>query len=139
MKLKDKGRFAPPPRLPAHAQTVSEAVAALPDVHARTHWYLGDESVVDGADFYVGEDEIGHIHLDGEAHIAMSRALRAALTASGLAEPFRWSAAFVVFRIRRASDVARALSLFDIAHARRSGASEADLLTRVEALATRAA
>jgi len=54
-----KGRFAPPPKLKAAAQRVSEAVAAWQGVHARTHWLLGDEREVDGADFYLGENEVG--------------------------------------------------------------------------------
>ncbi len=41
----------PPPALPKHAQAVSNALAGWPEVHARTHWMLGDEREVDGADF----------------------------------------------------------------------------------------
>jgi hypothetical protein len=71
MNLAQKGHFAPPPTLaPPHAQALSQSLAAWPGVHARTHWFLGDESTVDGADFYVGDDELGHLHLDGEAHVA---------------------------------------------------------------------
>ncbi len=131
MKLAEKGRFAVPPPLPPHAQAVSEAIAAWPGVHARTHWLLGDEREVDGADFYLGEEELGHIHLDGEAHIAVSRALRAALIDAGLAHDFRWSSQFVVFRIQHAKDRARAEALFQLSYQRRQGASDAQLLRAI--------
>ncbi len=128
MKLAEKGRFAPPPALPRHAQAVASVVASWPAVHARTHWLLGDEREVDGADFYLGEEELGHIHLDGEAHIAVSKPLRAALIAAGLAKPFRWNGSFVVFRIESDADRAHAEALFELSYQRRRGASDAQLL-----------
>lgn len=131
MKLSQKGRFAAPPRLPEPAQSVSEALATWPDVHARTHWLLGDEQEIDGADFYVQEDEIGHIHLGGEAHIAVGQKLGAALIAAGRAKPFRYSDAFVVFSIRTERDVQAALALFELAYDRRRGASDRALIARV--------
>lgn len=131
MKLSAKGRYAPPPTLPKHAQTVSEALASWHGVLARTHWFLGDDSQVDGADFYVDEDELGHLHLDGEAHIAVSAALREALISAGLAKSFRWSPKFVVFQIRAAKDVAPAKQLFELAYDRLRGTPESDLLARV--------
>ena len=131
MKLAEKGRFAPPPPLPKHAQTVADALASWPDVHPRTHWLLGDEQVVDGADFYLHDDELGHLHLDGEAHIAVSKHLRKALIASGLAAPFEWSRAFVVRQVRRASDVEPATFLFRLAYDRRRGVTEKELLDRI--------
>ena len=131
MKLSSKGRFAAPPRLPESAQSVSEALASWPDVHARTHWLLGDEQEVDGADFYVGEDEIGHIHLGGEAHVAVGKKLAAALIAAGRAKPFRWSDEFVVFSIRSKRDVHTALALFQLAYDRRRGTPMRDLIAQV--------
>ncbi len=138
MKLSAKGRHAPPPTLPKHAQTVSEALATWRGVWARTHWFLGDESQVDGADFYLGEDELGHLHLDGEAHIAVSAPLRDALILEGLAKPFRWSPSFVVFQVQTAKDVAPAKRLFELAYDRLRGTSEHELLARVASTLTRA-
>jgi hypothetical protein len=67
------GSFVPPPTLsPKHAQALSETLASWALVHARTHWLLGDESVADGADFYLGDEELGHLHLDGEAGALMT-------------------------------------------------------------------
>ena len=131
MKLSEKGRFSTPPSLPQHAEIVSKTLASWPGVHARTHWLLGDETVVDGADFYVGDDEIGHLHLEGQAHVATGVALRRSVVAAQLAEPFRWSAKFVVHDIVRASDVEHALWLFRLAYDRAQGVSDEELITRV--------
>ena len=134
MKLSAKGRYAAPPALPTHAQSVSEALARWPDVHPRTHWLLGDESQVDGADFYVGEEEMGHLHLDGDAHIAVTKALRDTLVAVGAAMPFRWSPKFVVFRVRTAEGAAHALRLFALAYDQLRATPEPELLIRARAL-----
>jgi hypothetical protein len=135
MKLAEKGRYAPPPRLPVHAQAVSQALAKWPGVHARTHWLLGNENEIDGADFYVGERELGHIHLQGEAHIAVPAAVRNALIANGLAAPFHWNQGFVVYQIASAADVAPAKALFQLAYDRLQGVSSADLVARCKSLA----
>lgn len=134
MKLAEKGHYEPPPSLPRHAQAVSRALATWPDVHARTHWLLGDETEVDGADFYVGEGELGHIHLQGEAHIAVPPAVRKALIKAGLAAPFRWSESFVVFQITSSADVGLAQSLFRLAYDRLKGMSSAELVARCATL-----
>lgn len=133
MKLAEKGRFAPPPPLPAQAQQVSLALAGWEGVEARTHWQLGDESIVDGADFYVGESELGHLHLDGTAHVAAARPVRDALIAAGLAAPFRWSAEFVVVPVKRAADVARALWVFELRYDALRGADTKVLAARIAA------
>lgn len=133
MKLSEKGRFAPPPSLPKVAQRVSETVGAWDGVHARTHWLLGDENEVDGADFYLGDEELGHIHLDGEAHVFLPRTIVASLVAAGLGRPFRWSANVVVFAIDRAKDAEHALWLFQLSYDRRRGATTGELGARVAA------
>jgi hypothetical protein len=131
MKLSEKGRFSPPPVLPPHAQVVSTTLASWADVHARTHWLLGDETRVDGADFYVEDEEIGHLHLDGQAHVATGLVLRKAIVAAELAAPFRWSSKFVVHDVARGADVAQALWLFRLAYDRALGVTDEELITRV--------
>ena len=132
MKLVEKGRFQPPPVLtgPA-AQTVSETVGAWPDVHARTHWRLGDDQQIDGADFYVGEEELGHIHLYAEAHVIQPLPLAEALVEAKLALPFRWSRNVVVFGINGPSDIAHALWLFRLNYDCLKGTPTSELLARV--------
>src|SRR5262245_20981219 len=95
MKLSDKGEIRPPPVLKGPAQLVAAKVQRWPKIVAATHWQFDDPSQVDGADFYVGARELGHIHLDGEIHLGTSRVLRAELLARGLAEPLEWNSAWV--------------------------------------------
>ena len=133
MKLSEKGRFSPPPALPKHAEVVSKTLASWADVHARTHWLLGDQNEVDGADFYVGEEELGHLHLEGQAHVATGPVLGKALVAAKLAAPFRWSSKFVVHDVARAADVAHALWLFRLAYDRAKGTTDDELVKRAHA------
>ena len=60
-------------------QALSVEVQSWPGVIAATHWHFNRPNEVNGADFYVGTDELGHIHLDGEVHLATSIELREAL------------------------------------------------------------
>ena len=62
------GDFLRGARLKGPAQSVSAEIQSWPGIIAATHWFLYDRTQVDGADFYVGEKELGHIHLDGELH-----------------------------------------------------------------------
>ena len=112
MKLADKGPIEPPPVLKGAAQLVSQDIQSWPGIVAATHWFLYDRTQVDGADFYVGERELGHIHLDGEIHLGATRTLAAMLIEHGLADPFEWSDAWVQYPIRKKADVDHALWLF---------------------------
>jgi len=131
MSRTDKGRVAPPPVLEAAAQRVADAVAALPGVVAQAHWEIGSQTEVNGVDFYVGEHEVGHIHLDGEAHIAIGAALGKALIERKLATRFRWSSEFVVVDT---ADHARALAIFGLRHAQIDGVATRELRARIAAL-----
>ena len=133
MKLSEKGRYAPPPSLEPAAQQVSETLAAWPGVHARAHWLLGDERTIDGADFYYGEDELGHIHLDSQAHVMHPKRVVEALIQAGLGRRFQFSGEVVVFDVRRQSDVAQALWLFQLSYDRCRGSKTAELLARITA------
>jgi hypothetical protein len=86
-----KGSLAPAPALDGPFQEVADAVAAWPEVAATTHWHLRDRDRVDGIDFYVGPNELGHIHLDGSIHLATTPELGAKLVAEGLGRPFPWA------------------------------------------------
>jgi hypothetical protein len=90
MKLADKGPIKPPPVLKGPAQLVSQEIQSWPGIVAATHWFLYDQTQVDGVDFYVGDRELGHIHLDGEIHLGTTRPLGAMLIEHGLADPFEW-------------------------------------------------
>src|SRR5215510_5901876 len=128
MSRKAKGRVAAPPRLDGAAQTVSKKVAMLPGVIAQAHWEIGSQSEVNGTDFYVGEDELGHIHLDGEAHIPVGRKLADVLIRARLARRFRWSPEFVALDTE---DVAHAAWVFGLRRAQIDGVAHAELCEHV--------
>ncbi len=132
MKLKDKGPVIAPPVLAGWAQSVSLEIQSWPDIVCATHWLFGNPTVVDGTDFYVGETELGHIHLGGEIHLVLSKALKKAVIDAGFAQPFRWDANFVQFPIDSRHSAQHALWLFRLAYDRINGVSESDLLNAIE-------
>lgn len=106
-----KGPIAPPPPLAGKLKAVADAVAAWPDVEATVHWRFDQPNRVDGVDFYVGSDELGHIHLDGSIHLATPPWLGSELVAEGLGKPFVWAHGWTVASIRRLG-VDRSVALF---------------------------
>jgi hypothetical protein len=131
MKLADKGLIKPPPVLKGSAQLVSLEIQSWPGIVAATHWFLYDQTQVDGADFYVGDRELGHIHLDGEIHLGTTRTLGAMLIEHGLADPFEWHDAWVQYPIRKKADVDHAVWLFRLGYDRLAGTGIAMLRRRV--------
>ena len=114
LKLESKGPVVPPPVLAEPMQSVSAEIPTWPGIIAATHWQLYRPTEVDGADFYVGEAELGHIHLDGEVHLATSLEQRRTLVAAGLARPFPYYESWVETSIKSTDDAARALRLFKL-------------------------
>ncbi len=106
-----KGPVAPPPTLDGARGIVADAVTGWAGVIATVHWDLYEPTRVDGIDFYVGERELGHIHLDGELHLATDPSLGADLVAAGLARPFRYARGWVCEKIDRIGS-ASAIALF---------------------------
>lgn len=132
MTRTEKGRVAPAPVLEAAAQAVADEIAALPAVTVQAHWEIGSQTRVDGTDFYVGEHELGHIHLDGEAHIPVGAALADVLIAARLARPFRWSRAFVVVDT---ADREATLRVFRLRRAQIAGEGDAALCAQIATVA----
>ena len=122
LPLNAKGRFAPPPVLKGPAGRVALEIATWPKVISATHWRLGQPGVVDGADFYVGEQELGHIHLDGEVHLATSLELRKTFLAKKQARPFPYYASWVEASIETEAEADHALWLFKVNYTRLMGA-----------------
>ena len=123
-----KGRVAPPPRLGRAAQKVADGVAELPGVTVQAHWEIGSQTDVNGTDFYVGQEELGHIHLDGEAHVPVGRALADALISAKLAQRFPWSRDFVVVDT---DDAAHALWVFGLRRAQIDGVTASELRAQI--------
>jgi luciferase-like monooxygenase len=131
MQLESKGKIRPPPRLKGPAQSVSLEIQSWPGIIAATHWFLYDRTQVDGADFYVGEKELGHIHLDGELHLCFTVGLRRRLVEAGLAEALPWAADCVQAQISSRRDARSALWLFRLAYDRLTGTPIPDLRRRI--------
>lgn len=132
MPLKAKGPVRPPPRLEGPAGRVAAAVAAWPGVIAAAHWHRNRRREVDGVDHYVGEAELGHLHLDGELHLATTRRLRERLVARGLARPFRWYPSWVDAPIRSEADADRALWLLELNDRRLCGVAEDERIDEID-------
>ena len=107
----EKGPVAPPPRLDGPLGTVADAVRGWAGVIATVHWDLLRSTRVDGIDFYLGEEELGHLHLDGSVHLATSPTLGRALIAECAAHPFRYQQGWVCETVRRIGPDA-AIALF---------------------------
>lgn len=129
MSRAEKGRVAAPPALKGAANRVATAAGKLAGVVAQAHWQIGSQTIVDGVDFYVGEEELGHIHLDGEAHVPIGARLAKRLIAAGLASAFPWAGDFVV---ADTADVATSIWLFELRRAQIAGASEATLRATID-------
>jgi hypothetical protein len=131
MKLADKGPIVAAPVLKGWAQKVSLELQSWPGIVSATHWLLDDPTQVDGADFYVGERELGHIHLDGEIHLGLTRSLRKALIDAEHAEPFRWAEDWVQFSIKNKGSAQHGLWLFRLGYDRLNGATAGELKRRI--------
>ncbi len=131
MRLEAKGPVVPAPILRGPLQSISATIQSWPGVIAATHWHLSRREDVDGADFYVGEHELGHLHLDGEAHIATDATLRRALLAQGLARPFPYYASWVESTVSTARDAEHAIWLFRLNYDRLCGVGIDDLVQRI--------
>lgn len=99
LKRSDKGPLAPAPVLAGSLGEVAQVISAWPDVLATSHWDLNDQTCLDGIDFYVADQELGHIHLDGSLHLATSPELGAAMIAQGLARRFPYASGWVCEKI----------------------------------------
>lgn len=133
MKLEEEGPIKPAPLLAGPGQKTAEAIQSWPAIISATHWDLYNRSRVDGADFYVNEAELGHIHLDGEVHLATTKTLGLPLLQRGLASRFPYSAYgdWVLFTIRTEADADYATWLFRLNYDRLRGESIDALTERI--------
>ena len=131
MRLESKGEIRPPPTLKGPAQSVSLEIQSWPGIIAASHWFLFDRTRVDGADFYVGEEELGHIHLDGELHLGLTVGLRERLIEAGLAEPLPWAEDWIQAPICNPQDARTAVWLFRLGYDRLMGTPISELRRRI--------
>ncbi|RFP64973.1 hypothetical protein D0N36_11595 [Hymenobacter lapidiphilus] len=137
MKLAAKGPLQPPPVLSGPGQQTAEIIQSWPAIIAATHWDFYHRTRVDGADFYVGEAELGHIHLNGEVHLAATPALGLPLLKQHLASPLPYGQGpgdWVSFMIRTAADADHATWLFRLNYDRLRGTAVDVLIERLRAV-----
>jgi len=111
MARADKGPVKPPPVLDGPLGTVANEIAGWTGIISTAHWDLFDMTRVDGVDFYCGERELGHIHLDGSVHIATNPDLGRTLVDEGLCRPFPYQHGWVHEQVHRIGPSA-AIALF---------------------------
>ncbi len=134
MTLEEKGLIIPPPIMTTYPQMVSNAIQKWENVIAATHWDLYDNTKVDGADFYIGKNEIGHIHLDGSVHLATINELKIPLLKNNLAQKFPYGGKYedwVLFKIASESDAKHAIWLFQLNYERLIGVSIETLISKI--------
>lgn len=131
MRLEDKGPILPPPVLSKYPQMVSEEIQKWSNIISATHWDLYDRTKVDGADFYVGKKELGHIHLDGWVHLATNKELSQAILKNKLAEKFPYAQNWVMFSITKKQDVKKAILLFQLNYDRLNGEPIDTLISKI--------
>ena len=95
MPRSKKGPVIPPPALSGVLAAVAEEITLWPGVIATGHWTFYKPRRIDGIDFYIGDEELGHIHLDGDLHLATSPSLAKAMIKEGLAKPFQYQEGWV--------------------------------------------
>ena len=131
MRLESKGEIRPPPKLKGPAQSVSLEIQSWPGIIAASHWFLYDRTQVDGADFYVGENELGHIHLGGELHLGLTVGLRRQLIEAGLAEALPWAEDWIQAPISNPKEARTAQWLFRLGYDRLMGTPIPELHQRI--------
>lgn len=121
MKLKAKGKIIPPPELSKYSEIVSKKIQQWPEIISATHWEIWDNNKPNGADFYFGEEELGHIHLDDWLHIPSTKEFSKALIAEGLAQKFIYAANWIQFKIVDEQSADHATWLFKLHYDKLNG------------------
>jgi len=135
MTLEEKGNFAPPPIMTTYPQLVSDAIQQWENIIAATHWDLYDNNKVDRADFYVGKNELGHIHLNDSVHLAPIKELKTPLHKNNLAQKFPFSGEYegwVQLKITSDIDAIQAIWLFQLNYDRLMGVETDTLNSKIE-------
>ena len=131
MKLEEKGKIVPPPVLSKYLEIVSKEIQQWLGIISATHWEIHDRNKPNGADFYVGEQELGHIHLDGSLHIPSTSKFSQALIKAGLAQKFPYAENWVQFNISDDKSAAQAIWLFKLHYDYLGGVDAATLMQAI--------
>lgn len=131
MKLEEKGNIIPPPVLSKYSEIVSKEIQQWEGIISATHWEIWNNNKPNGADFYVGELELGHIHLDGMLHIASTKEFSQALIKAGLAQKFPYGENWVQSKISDEKSGTHAIWLFKLHYDKLCGADISQLFQTI--------
>ncbi len=131
MKLEEKGNIIPPPVLSKYPEIVSKEIRQWPVIISATHWEIRNGNKANGADFYVGELELGHIHLDGSMHVPSTKQFCQALIKAGLAQKFPYAENWVQFNITDKKTALHGTWLFKLHYDHLNGADAAELMQAI--------
>lgn len=131
MKLEEKGKIIPPPVLSKYLEIVSKEIQQWQGIISATHWEIHDRNKPNGADFYIGKEELGHIHLDGSLHIPSTSKFSQALIKAGLAQKFPYAENWVQFNISNDKSAAQAIWLFKLHYDYLGGVDAATLMQAI--------
>jgi hypothetical protein len=131
MTLEEKGKIIPPPVLSKYSEIVSKEIQQWEGIISATHWEIWNRNQPNGADFYVGELELGHIHLDGSLHIPSTKEFAQALIKAGLAQKFPYGENWIQFKISDQESVKQAIWLFKLHYDQLLGADKLILIKAI--------
>lgn len=131
MQLRNEGVIQAAPALRGKAQELSLELQRWEGMQAVTHWQLGNSEKVDGTEFHVDDKELGHIHLNGELHLLLTKRLSKVLIQDGFAEKFPLGAEWVQASVTTEGERERARWLFRLGYDHLRAVDEEILLERV--------
>lgn len=131
MTLEEKGNFMPPPILSQYPELVSKEIQQWENIISATHWEIHNNNKANGADFYVGPAELGHIHLDGMLHLPSTKELSKMLIQAKIAEKFIYAQHWVQFKIYNQASAKQAIWIFRLHYDRICGTDDAQIMQRI--------
>jgi len=131
MKLEEKGNVTPPPVLSRYLEIVSQEIQHWQGIISATHWEIYNNNKANGADFYFGEQELGHIHLDGSIHLPSTKEYSQTLIKSGLAQKFPYGQNWVQFQISDQKSADHAIWIFKLHYDHLSGADSSTIMNTI--------
>ncbi|WP_075357064.1 luciferase family protein [Caballeronia sordidicola] len=135
MNPADQSRNAQLPKLSKAAQQVAETVASWDGVSAMgriSPWRVGHEHDIDGIGFYVGQKELGHIHLDSSAHVMLLSPALNLIVEAGFAHRSEWTADQVVIVIEDFATANWATWLLELSYCQGPKTSARDVAAAID-------
>ncbi len=131
MKLEAKGKIIPPPVLSQYPEMASQEIQKWEGIISATHWEIWNNNKPNGADFYVGQLELGHIHLDGMVHITSTKKISQTLIKAGLAQKFPYGENWIQYEISNLKSGTHAIWLFKLHYNKLRGADPEILFQQI--------